>query len=173
MRRAAVVALALAVAACTTGGPSEPIGPTPPPMREPPPPPPPPPSGTIIGHGDFKTHTGAHGACAGLSIALMHETPDFRQRIIALYGSADSARLLASTVKARAAKLGPAPQPPLAASVTCDAASNFAFRDVSPGAYFIIARVRQTATSGATQDIVVMRQLSVIQGQTEDVSLAP
>jgi hypothetical protein len=141
-------------------------------MREPPPPPPPPPSGTILGHGDYRTRTGAHGACEGLSIALMHETPDFRQRIVSLYGS-DSARLLASTVKARSARLGPAPQPPLAASVTCDASNSFAFRDVSPGPYFIIARVNVTATTGAVQDVVVLRHLFVSEGQTQTISLGP
>jgi hypothetical protein len=106
-------------------------------------------------------------------VALMHETPTFHQRIAALYGSAESARLPVATVKSRSAKLGPSPENPLAASVTCEADGSFVFRDVSPGPYFIIARVRSTAPSGATQDLVILRHVFLSAGQTEDVYLAP
>jgi hypothetical protein len=169
MRRGAVVLLALAVTACATEGPpvSHP-GPI-----APPPPPPPPPTATILGHGDYRTRTGAHGDCAGLSVALMHDTPYFRRRIVALYGSPESARLAIAPVKARSAKLGPAQENPLAASVACDGAGAFAFRDVSPGSYFIIARVKVTLPQGAPEDLVVMRHLDLVEGQTRDISLAP
>jgi hypothetical protein len=170
MRTGAVVALALAVAACASEGP----GPRPAPgPYGPPPPPPPPPSATILGHGDYHTRTGAHGDCAGLSVALMHDTPGFHERIVALYGSAESARLAIATVKARSARLGPSTENPLAESVQCNGDGDFAFRDVSPGSYFIIARVKVVLTSGAMQDLAVMRHVDLNYGETRDVSLAP
>jgi hypothetical protein len=169
MRKGAVMLLALAVTACANEGPlvSSQIS------VAPPPPPPPPPAATILGHGDYRTRTGAHGDCAGLSVALMHDTPYFRRRIVALYGSPDNARLVIATVKARSAKLGPAQENPLAASVACDPAGGFTFRDVSPGSYYIIARVKVILPQGAAEDLVVMRHLDLVEGQTRDVSLAP
>jgi hypothetical protein len=169
MRRGAVVLLALAVTACAAEGP---LGPGPGPVA-PPPPPPPPPAATVIGHGAWHTRAGAHGDCAGQSVALMHDTPSFRRRIIALYGSPESARLPIATVKARSTKLGPGEPPPMAASVQCDAGGGFAFRDVSAGSYFIITRVKLTNPQGASDDLVVMRHLDLLEGETRDVSLAP
>jgi hypothetical protein len=169
MRRGAVGLLALALTACASEGPQVsapgPVGP--------PPPPPPPRAATILGHGAYHTRSGARGDCAGLSVALMHDTPSFHRRMLALYGSVESARLAIATVKARSAKLGPAPENPLAASVQCDGAGGFAFRDVSGGSYFIIARVKVTTVQGAAEDIVVMRHMDLVDGETRDVSLAP
>jgi hypothetical protein len=171
MRTAAFVVLTLALAACATEAPPPPVAP--PSVHGPPPPPPPPPSATITGRGDYHTRSGAHGSCAGLSIALMHDTPSFRQRIAALYGSTEYARLLVSTVKARSAKLGPSSENPLAASVSCDTSGAFTFRGVSPGAYFIIARVKVTTAQGALEDLVVLRHVDLADGETREVSLAP
>ncbi len=170
MRRAAVVLLALAVTGCVGEAPPPPAGPGP---VGPPPPPPPPPAATILGHGAYHTRAGARGDCAGLSVALMHDTPSFRRRIVALYGSPDSARLAIATVKARAAKLGPAQENPLAASVQCDVTGVFVFPDVAAGSYFLIARLKATSPKGASEDLVVMRHLDLLEGETRDVSLAP
>ena len=169
MRKAAVVLLALAVTGCATEWP-QPAGPG---AVGPPPPPPPPPAATILGHGAYHTRAGARGDCAGLSVALMHDTPSFRRRIVALYGSPDSARLAVATVKARSAKLGPTQENPLAESVQCDGAGAFAFRDVAAGSYFIIARLKATSPKGASEDLVVMRHLDLLEGETREVSLAP
>ncbi|MDR3512569.1 MAG: hypothetical protein P4L73_13120 [Caulobacteraceae bacterium] len=172
MKRIGALALAaLALAACATEtGPRLGPGPAAP---APPPPPPPPAAATIIGHGAYRLRSGAHGDCTGLSVALMHDTPGFRRRILALYGSAESARLEIGTVKARSAKLGPSAENPLAASVQCEAGGAFSFRDVAGGSYFIIARVKVVTAQGALEDLVVMRHIDLIDGQTRDVSLAP
>jgi hypothetical protein len=103
----------------------------------------------------------------------MHDTPGFHERIVALYGSAEGARLAIATVKARSARLGPAQENPLAESVQCGGEGDFAFRDVSPGAYFIIARVKVMLAGGSTQDLAVMRHIELSYGETRDVSLAP
>jgi hypothetical protein len=168
-RMGAVFGLALTLAACASETPRRPA---PSPIWEAPSPPPPPPAATVVGHGVYRTRTGARGDCAGLSVALMHDTPSYRQRMIALYGSAENARLAVATVKARSARLGPA-ESPLAASVSCDGAGAFVFPDVAAGSYFIIARVKITSIQGASEDLVVMRHLVLAEGETRDVSLAP
>lgn len=172
MRKAAAVLSLLALAACQTGGPTE-VGPSGPRYLPPPPPPPPPPAATILGHGDYRTKAGGRGDCAGLSVLLMRDTPSYHRRMVALYGSDVSARLAIATVKARSAKLGPVEDNPMAASVQCDGGGDFAFHDVSPGAYFIIARVHYTPLQGAAQDVVIMHHLQLVVGETRNVSLAP
>lgn len=168
-RIGALVLSASLLAACTTEmGPAPPAGPL-----APPPPPPPPRAATLIGHGLYHLRSGAHGDCAGLSVALMHDTPSFRRRIIALYGSAEDARLDVATVKARSARLGPSADNPLAASVQCGPDGTFTFRDVQGGSYFIIGRVRVITARGAPADLVVMRHIDLVDGQTQEVSLAP
>jgi hypothetical protein len=169
MRKGAVALLGLAVAACSTVGPE--IGPGS--VAPTPPPPPPPPAASIIGHGAYHTRSGAHGDCAGQSVALMRDTPSFRRRMIALYGSPEGARLPVATVKARSARLGPAEENPLAESVQCDGAGGFNFREISPGSYFIIARLKVTSAQGASDDVVVMRHVAVVVGESRDVFLAP
>jgi hypothetical protein len=83
-----VIGLALVLAACATQRPSpftRPIEPSAPP---------PPHLAAIFGHGAYRTQAGAHGTCAGQSVALMHETVTFRRRIVALYGSSEHALLV-------------------------------------------------------------------------------
>jgi hypothetical protein len=171
-RRAAVILSLLALAACETEGPG-PVGPSGPRYLPPPAPPAPPPAATVLGHGAYRTKSGGRGDCAGLSVLLMHDIPSYRRRMIALYGSAEGARLAIATVKARSAKLGPAEDNPMSASVQCDSIGDFAFRDVAPGSYFIIARVHFTSLQGVAQDVVIMRHLDLSIGETRDVSLAP
>lgn len=167
---AALMAVAaLSLAACA----NQASLPPPPPIPVAPPPPPPPPSATIIGHGAYQTRAGARGDCTGLSIALMHDTPAFHARLLTLYGSDVSARVSIATIKARSAKLGPFANAPLAESVTCEPGGDFAFRDVAAGPYFLIARVKVTLPSGAPEDLVVLRHLDIVAGETRDISLAP
>jgi hypothetical protein len=171
MRIGALVLAALAVSACTTTALGPPMPPAPP--GPPPPPPPPPAVATLIGHGAYHLPSGAHGDCAGMSVVLMHDTPAYRRRMIALYGSAESARLATAAVKARSARLGPPAENPLAASVECQAGGRFAFHDIAGGSYFIIVRVTAVSARGATEDVVVMRHVDLVDGQTHEVSLAP
>src|SRR5277367_4802777 len=97
MRRAIALLFALALAACQTG----PEG-----FSSPGPSAPPPPAGVITGRGVFHLRNGGRGSCEGLSIALMRDTPSFRDRVARLYGSTESASLPIATVKARSARLG-------------------------------------------------------------------
>jgi len=169
MRNGALALAALALSACASN-----LGPPPAPGPiGPPPPPPPPTAATVIGHGAYRLPSGAHGDCAGLSVALMHDTPSFRHRILMLYGTTESARLEVATVTARSARLGPSSETPLAASVQCEAGGRFAFHDVAGGSYFIIARVSAVTARGAPVDLVVMRHLDLVDGETREVSLAP
>lgn len=169
MRTGALLLAALAVSACSTTA----VGPPLPPAPPGPPPPPPPAAATLIGHGAYHLPSGAHGDCAGLSVALMHDTPAFRRRMVALYGTAESARLTIATVKARSAKLGQSADNPLAASMPCGVGGRFVFHDIAGGSYFLIARVSAVTAHGAPEDLVVMRHLDLVDGQTAEVSLAP
>jgi hypothetical protein len=171
MRNAAFVLLGLALAACSTVGPAPGPGVSPGAYR--PSPPPRAPAAVIVGHGAYHTRSGASAGCAGLSVALMRDTPGFRSRILALYGSTETARLSVATVTARSAKLGPAEGNPLADSVTCGADGGFVFRAVAPGSYFLIARVKTVNVRGVAEDLVVMRHIALVDGETRDVSLAP
>jgi hypothetical protein len=75
-------------------------------------------------------------------------------------------------IKARSAKLG-AGESPLAASMQCDAGGAFVFRGISAGSYFLIGRVHAVTASGGVEELAVMRHLTVADGETRDVSLAP
>jgi hypothetical protein len=164
-RICALALLASGLAACAGEGPA-------PAPSLPPPPPPHRPLAAIVGHGDYHTRSGAHGDCAGRSVALMYDTPSFHARMAALYGSAQGARLTEATVKSRAAGLGPSDSP-LAASTSCGDDGRFSFPTLAPGPYFLIARVKVTSVAGAQTDLVIMRHLDLADGETRDVSLAP
>jgi hypothetical protein len=107
-------------------------------------------------------------------VALMHETPTFRRRIVALYGSSEHALLPVAEVQARSAKLGVNNENPLVESVQCAPDGGFAFHNLQPGSYFIIARARQTRGAAASPDpYVVMMRVVLNEGEYRDVSLAP
>jgi hypothetical protein len=166
MRRtfAVLFTLAVALAACQTAGP---VGP----MPSYPPPPPPPPAGAITGHEAFTLKNGLHGSCVGLSIALMRDTPAYRDRVVKLYGSTERASLPIATVKARSARLGPA-ESPLVGTVQCDT-QGFHFSGLAAGGYFVIARIRLGAPKHPDEDYVVLRSVTLGDGENRDVSLAP
>ena len=167
MRRTFAVLLPLALAACQTAGSGPDIS-----APQTYAPPPAPPASAIVGHAAFHLKNGGHGSCTGLSIALMRDTPSFRDRVAKLYGSTDRASLPIATVKARSARLGPAPNAPLVATVQCDA-SGFRFDRIASGDYYIIGRVKLAAPTEAPEDYVVLRSVAVADGQISEVSLAP
>jgi hypothetical protein len=166
MRRVLGVGLALFLASCATQGPGLGLHPAVPA------PPPPPKAASINGHGSYKTLTGGHGSCAGQSVGLFQETVTYRRRIVALYGSSERALLPVSDVQSRAAKLGPATENPLVASVQCGADGSFSFHDLQPGSYFIIARTRQGRAS-APRQYVFMQRVVLNEGENRDVTLVP
>jgi len=132
MRKFGVLSVGLLLAGCATES------------AAPPPAPPPPPAATasIVGTAQFHTPEGRSYSCAGVSVALVVETPRTRQRMTTLYGSPEHALAPVADVRARSAALG-AGDPPLS-SAQCDAHGVFAFPSVDPGAYYLIARLRGT-----------------------------
>lgn len=170
MRRVVGAGFALALAGCATQ--------TPMPRFYPAPPPPPPQTMTprlaaIYGHGAYRTATGVHGACAGQTVALMHETVTFRRRVTALYGSSEHALLPVAEVQSRSAKLGASTENPLVESTQCGPDSNFAFHSLPAGSYFIIARTRQGHAAPPADQYVVMMRVVLNEGESRDLSLTP
>lgn len=167
-RAAALVLPALLLAACNTGG-----GPgyPPPPAHETPPPPPPP--GGIQGHGAYRLSSGARVSCAGYSVALMPDVGRYRRRMDVLYGVGERVMQPVSDVKARSAKLPPSPDTAPIASASCDARGEFAFADLAPGGFILIAHVRIKPAAAGHDDFAILQHVTVRPGQVETVSLAP
>ena len=163
---AAVIAASL-LAACAT---------TAPPPRAPVAPPPPPPPPTPAEEFSWSTGRGANSigvviayrpsaaetwSCAGQAVALMPETSYSRGRMIALYGSADRALQTVAQVRARSAA-NPGPDySQFVRSTACDAQDNFGFAALPDGAYFIIARVRQTRPANGGGEMVIMQRVEL------------
>jgi hypothetical protein len=168
MRKVVGVGLAVALAGCAAQTPRPLISTLPPPA-------PPPPSrlAAIYGHGAYRTTAGAHGTCAGQSVALMHETVTFRRRMVALYGSSEHALLPVSEVQSRSAKIGASTENPLVESTQCGADGGFAFHDLQPGAYFIIARTHQGRTATSADQYVAMIRVVLNDGESRNVDLTP
>ena len=168
MRRVVAIGLTLALAACATRT----TGPQLPPV-EPAAPPPPPHLAVILGHGTYHTQAGAHGTCAGQSVALMRETTTYRRRIVALYGSSEHALLPVSEVQSRSAKLGQATENPLVDSAQCQSDGAFTFHDLQPGSYFLIARTHQGKAAPPAGEFVVMTRVVLNAGEYRNVDLTP
>jgi hypothetical protein len=173
LRRAAALAAlpVLLLAACETemGGPQYPVTPGPPP-----PPPPPPASGAINGTGAFHLASGARVTCAGFSIALMPDYVRYRRRIVELYGTTVRAMEPISEVRARESKAGqPSEDTAPVASATCDARGDFQVNGITPGGYFLLARVKVRPASASGGDYVILEPIDVRPGEVTDVSLAP
>ena len=162
LRYCAAASVVLLLAGCeTTAGPGSWT----------PPPPPPPAAATLTGHDGVQAATGARGSCAGYSVAVMADTPAMRQRMVALYGSAERAIARVSVVKARSAKL-PAGEPPEAAA-PCDTRGDFSLGGLAPGSYFLIARVSLTPQRAGEREYVIMRHVLLRRGETREVTLIP
>jgi hypothetical protein len=168
MRRVVGIGLALGLAACATQGPGPRFNPPPPPAA-----PPAPRLAAIFGHGTYRTQAGAHGNCAGQSVALMHDTTAFRRRMVALYGSSEHALLPVPEVQTRSAKLGQSTENPLVDSVQCQPDGGFSFHGLQPGSYFIIARTHQGKAAPPAGEYVVMMRVVLNEGEYRDVDLTP
>lgn len=166
-------ALAALLAACAST-------PAPPPPRAvvaPPPPPPPPPTpleefawsqrpgaNNLIGAVQYRPAANQTWTCAGQSVALTPETSYSRSRMATLYGSPDRALQTVTAVRTRSAANPGLDYSRFVQTTTCDAQDSFAFRQLPDGAYFIIARVRQTRPVGATGDGMVIMQRVELKG---------
>jgi hypothetical protein len=176
---AASVAGLLLLAACATA-------PPPPRAVAPPPPPPPPPTpaeefawstvpgnNTLTGVMAYRPNAAEAWSCAGMgaAVALMPETSYSRGRILALYGSADRALQTVAQVRARSAANPGADYGQFVRSTSCDPSDTFTFTALPSGAYFIIARVRQTRPANGGGEIVVMQRVELRGGQAIRVTL--
>lgn len=161
----AVAALAGTLCGCASMQPSTPAPPPPAAQTSP---------ATLFGHGTFHTQSGLKGSCAGLSVALMADTPRMRERMMALYGSTTHAMAPISLVKSRSAKLtAGGDDNQLVGSAQCDGRGAFTFPDVAAGAYFLIARVLVTPPRDGERDYVIMRGVNLRHGEARDITLAP
>lgn len=159
--------------------------PAPPRAVAPPPPPPPPPTpaeefawstvrgnNTLTGIMAYRPNPATETwTCAGQAVALMPETSYSRGRIIALYGSADRALQTVAQVRARSAANPGADYGQFVRSIACDPADNFTFAGLPDGAFFVIARVRQTRPANTGAEMVVMQRVELRGGQAIRVVL--
>ena len=158
-RHLTLLAAALALSACSTVEPAPPL-------------PPPAPSAAVIeGSAAYVTNAGRNVSCAGLSVALMADTAKTQARMLALYGSSSHAIQSVEVVKARSAGLEAGAQP--LNSAACNDHGDFAFNDVQPGLYFLIAHVRRLPPGAVPDDFVILQRVSVQPGEVRQVHLAP
>jgi hypothetical protein len=182
MSRVLKIALIAAAAAVLAACESMPIV-APMPQRPPPPPPPPPTPAeefawsTVRGPNSltvtvaFQAAPGQGWTCAGLPEALMPETSYSRGRIMSLYGSAERALQTTAQVRARSAANPGADYGQFVKSAPCDAQDTFTIAGLPDGAYYVIARVRQTRPAGQTGDIVIMQRVELSRGQAMRITL--
>lgn len=160
MKRNLILLIAvLALGACST---VQEVAPLPPPA---------PTASAIEGSAAYVTNSGRTITCAGLSVALFADTAKTQARMLALYGSASHAVQPVEVVKARSASLE-AGAPPLN-SAACGDRGDFAFKDVQPGLYYLIAHVRRLPTGAVPDDFVILQRVAVQPGETRQVHLAP
>ncbi|OYX29861.1 MAG: hypothetical protein B7Y99_12420, partial [Caulobacterales bacterium 32-69-10] len=110
-------------------------------------------------------------SCAGQAVALMPETSYSRGRMMALYGSADRSLQTVAQVRARSAANPGADYSQFVRSTSCDPSDTFTFSGLPDGAYFIIARVRQTRPANGGGEMVVMQRVELRGGQTIRLTL--
>ncbi len=159
-RNLILLTAALALGACSTV-----------PVVAPPLPPPVPTAGSIEGAAAFVTDSGRSVSCAGLSVALMADTPRTQSRMLSLYGSASHAIAPVDVVKARSAGLEPGAPPDNSAA--CNDQGAFSFSDVQPGLYYLIAHVRRQPPGAVPDDFVILQRVAVRPGEARQVHLAP
>jgi hypothetical protein len=166
-----IPAAALALAACQTPTPPPPAPPPPPRAVAPPPPPPTPLDefawsqrpgpNSLIGLIQYRPGANQTWTCAGQSVALTPETSYSRSRMATLYGSPERALQSVGAVRSRSAANPGLDYSRFVQTTTCDAQDGFSFRQLPDGAYFIIARVRQTRPAGAGGDMVIMQRVEL------------
>lgn len=170
LRLVALLAI-FAVSGCETAGP--------------PPPPPPPPTvprdeivihapyraedfawSTAIGSARIHISTVAGRSCTGNSVALTPDTPYSRERIRALYGSAESASEPVERVRSRVIGNDNADMRRFVRAGRCDATGAFFFDGLPAGSFFVIAEV-----SDPRGPRVVMRRVTTAAGRLSNVAL--
>lgn len=151
---------------------------------QPPPPPPPPPTpaeefawSTVRGGNSltvaiaYQPAAGQQWSCTGLTEALMPETSYSRGRMVSLYGSAERALQTVAAVRARSAANPGADYGQFVKTAPCDAQDNFTLAALPDGAYFVIARVKQTRPAGATGEMVIMQRVELSGGRAVRMTL--
>lgn len=157
--------MGLTLAGCETGPlplePASPSAPTPQPG----------PPGRIDGVAKFRTPEGRLVTCAGLTVALLVDTNQVRGRMRTLYGSDEHAVQPVAVVKARSVGV-PGAAPPTATAM-CDARGAFAFEEVAPGSYYLVARVKNPPPSRVRDDLGLAQHIGVRRGESLQVRLEP
>jgi hypothetical protein len=162
LRGFGVLSAGLLLAGCATQSGGPPVPATPPAPAA---------IASLVGTAQFHTPEGRAYSCAGVSVALVANTPRSRQRLQALYGSAEHALAPVAEVRARSAALG-AGDPPLA-SAQCDGRGSFLFPSLEPGDYFVIARLRGDFAGRAVEDMGLLQRVVVHPGEERHIRLAP
>lgn len=150
-----------------------------------PPPPPPPPQvprsqiviqtpyraedfawSTAIGSGRIRGTTAPARSCAGRTVALTPDTPYSRERIRALYGSAEAASEPVERVRSRVIGNDSSDMLRFVRTTRCDAGGAFAFNGLPAGGFFVIVEV-----TDPTGPRVVMRRVATRAGLTAAVAM--
>ena len=90
---------------------------------------------------------------------------------MALYGSADRSLQTVAQVRARSAANPGADYSQFVRSTACDPSDTFTFSELPDGAYFLIARVRQTRPANGGGEMVVMQRVELSGGRAVRLTL--
>lgn len=170
MKRALLIVLAGAsLASCATEGPNGPVPPPPPPPPSEQPPPNPnafrpqdfawsavPGRASIQGIMTYKAGKVRY-TCQGSDVILTPETPWSRRRMTVLYGSAVSAAVPVSTVRARTPSAPSGDYASFVRKATCDASSRFSFAGLADGGWYVITLAKPMGAPG--EPVAVMRRV--------------
>ena len=93
---------------------------------------------------------GGRYTCDGGDVILTPETAWSRRRMIILYGSASSAAVPVSIVRARTPGAPAGDYARFVRKTSCDAANHFAFEGLPEGSWFVITVAKPTDGNGET-----------------------
>jgi hypothetical protein len=113
--------------------------------------------------GTFAYHRGpGRYICQGEDVLLIPETAWSRRRMIILYGSANSAAIPVSIVRARSPTAPSGDYARYVRRTTCDGDNHFVFRDLPPGPWYVVTVGRPA--DGQGEQIAVTRRVELQDG---------
>jgi hypothetical protein len=108
--------------------------------------------------GAMAYHIGAaHYSCQGGDVLLTPETAWSRRRMVILYGSAISAAVPVSIVRARTPSAPSGDYARYVRKTTCDDSNHFSFENLPSGAWFVITIAKPM--DGPGEDVAVTRRV--------------